>query len=141
MCQCCATALFEYLFDKSKEKSSNGTLDEEFGELKEVPIPLPPLPLMHKRKSSHHFQVDYSTLLEEDENKENVEVKSNVMIERRESRKKRNELQFQQLENSVQIYCEYCRRSISQKNVMFCMMDRCFCSEHCRKNMFSQPFR
>ncbi len=97
---------------------------------------------MHKRKSSHHFQVDYVGVIPEDDDKENVKENQNMQIVNSyEVRKKRKELQFQQLENSVRMHCEYCKRSISQQNMIFCMMDRCFCSEYCRQHMFSQPLR
>lgn len=154
MCKKYIIAIIGYFFNilDIGDKSSNQVLEDSEGI---EPISKPVIMIdasFKRRKSSHHFDLDYSKELEEVdtlmENKENCLYDKNVIIGTsfKEVNKKRvnkynMEMQIQYLESHMKVECDYCKKSIIQKQIMYCMMDKRFCSEYCRYRTFPKEIR
>jgi hypothetical protein len=104
-----------------------------------------------RRKSSHHLDIDYqeeisqSTELIEEEDKENIQFNSNISTLKKYPKKtyrtQQTALMMIQIEKNIKIQCEYCKKELLRKQVVYRMMDKNFCSEYCRYYTFPQSHK
>jgi hypothetical protein len=112
-----------------------------------------------RRKSSHHLDIDYqeeiaqsAELIEED--KENIQFNTNVTnisnisnistlkkYPKKAYRTQQTAFMMIQIEKNIKIQCEYCKKELLRKQVVYRMMDKNFCSEYCRYYTFPQSHK
>jgi hypothetical protein len=149
MCYHYIISFIQYFTGVSNTKTSVEKLEDH--------VDTPSFSSSLRRKSSHHLDIDYqeeiaqSTELMEEEDKENIQFNPNISnisnistlkkYPKKTYRTQQTAFMMIQIEKNIKIHCEYCKKELLKKQVMYRMMDKNFCSEYCRYYTFPQSHK